>query len=104
MISRPGRKTGGIDMRAKLIQLLLSGVLVLPVCLTGIVTAFQFQESREVLANDTSLVRPSDNVLAGDGILDESEPATAIAPAAPGTPAVSSETAKPQDEDDTPAV
>jgi hypothetical protein len=84
-------------MRANMIRLLLSGVLVLPVCVTGVVTAFQFQASREAIGNNASLSYPGDASIVGEGIADESLPATPIVPARTEEAAGSSEQAVSQD-------
>src|SRR5450759_3692734 len=83
-------------MQAKLIRLLLSGVLVLPVCLTGVAPGFQFQESRAAI-DDTSVLSTNVSPTIGEATSDESVPATPIVPAAPGAPNDSSEPAPSKD-------
>lgn len=62
-------------MNAKLVRLLLGALLVIPVCLTGAVTAFQFQENLAVNADDAPAVPAA-----------ETRPATEQKPAAPALP------------------
>jgi len=78
---------GENDMRAKLIGLLLSGVLVLPVCLTGVVTAFQFRESGAVIGDEAVLLRAGNGTTVGDASAEESEAPTPGVQAAPTEPA-----------------
>ena len=84
-------------MHAKLVGLLLSGVLVLPVCLTGVVTAFQFHASGEEIGDD-AILHSNDVVANGEAASDETVAATLIVPAAPGAPTDASELAISNDE------
>lgn len=84
-------------MRAKLMRLVMSGMLVLPVCLTGVVTAFQFQGSRAAIEDEKSVLSASVSPTIDEAAPDESIPATPIVPAAKGAPNDSSEPAPSKD-------
>ena len=75
-------------MRAKMIRLLLSGALVLPVCLTGVVTAFQLQESRD---SSDAVARPRLSRAAVDDVFsvaaEQADQATPVVPAPRPNPA-----------------
>ena len=75
------------EVPARTLRLLLSGVLVLPVCLTGVVTAFQLQDSQDSAESVASTASAG----VREAAADESVVATPILPVATAVPAIASD-------------